>query len=357
MHDGIRLRIHRNRVFEDTFYALRARKAEEMRGRLSVQFVNEEGIDAGGVSREWYTILAREMFNPNYCLFLPTADGAFQPNKDSKINKEHLEYFRVIGLVIGKALYDGQLLDAHFTRSFYKHILRIPVTYHDIEAIDPQYYKSLNFLLSGDITDMFDLNFTIQQEEFGAMSVTELKPGGRNIPVTNENKEEYVKLIAELKLTSGIRDQIDSFLSGFHELIRPEWIAMFTPSELELLISGLPEIDMEDLRKNTEYRGYTSDSATIQWFWQVVHEFSQEEKALFLQFVTGTSKVPLDGFKALQGMHGPTKFQIHKAYQRKLPTAHTCFNQLDLPEYTDIDEMKKYLLLAIHEGSEGFGFG
>ena len=179
IYDGIRIRVRRSHVFEDSFYHLRARKVEELRGRLTVQFVNEEGIDAGGVSREWYTILAREMFNPNYCLFIPTADSAFQPNKDSAINQEHLSYFKFIGRVIGKALYDGQLLDAHFTRSFYKHILKAPIVYHDIEAIDPQYYRSLKIMLESDVTEMFDLNFTIQQEEFGSMKAVELKPGGK----------------------------------------------------------------------------------------------------------------------------------------------------------------------------------
>ena len=108
-----------------------------------------------------------------------------------------------------------------------------------------------------------------------------------------------MRLITELKLTAAIRPQIDSFLEGFHEMIRPELVSIFTPSELELLISGLPEIDVEDLRKNTEYRGYTVDSPCIQWFWQVVGEFTQEERALLLQFVTGTSKVPLEGFKVI----------------------------------------------------------
>jgi len=226
-----------------------------------------------------------------------------------------------------------------------------------MEAIDPDYYKNLKWILDNDVTEL-DLTFSIQQEEFGTMKAVDLKPGGRNIPVTNENKEEYVRLVTEMKMTTAIKPQINSFLEGFSELIKPSLIFIFTPSELELLISGLPDIDIEDLRKNTEYRGYTVDSPIIHWFWTIVSEFAEEEKALLLQFVTGTSKVPLDGFKALVGMSGPQKFQIYKAHDTtRLPTAHTCFNQLDLPEYTSLEELRKYLMLAVREGSEGFGFG
>jgi E3 ubiquitin-protein ligase HUWE1 len=124
------------------------------------------------------------------------------------------------------------------------------------------------------------------------------------------------------------------------------------------LISGLPEVDVDDLRANTEYTGYTAASPVVQWFWELVREMDKQDLALLVQFVTGTSKVPLDGFKALQGVHGPQKFQIHKAYgpTDRLPSAHTCFNQLDLLEYESKEQLKERLLKAIHEGSEGFGF-
>jgi E3 ubiquitin-protein ligase HUWE1 len=114
---GVHLQIRRNQVFEDSFHQLRVRTAEELRGRLQVNFYGEEGVDAGGLSREWYVILAREIFNPNYALFTAAADGAtFQPNPLSIINSNHLDYFKFVGRLIGKAICDGQLLDAHFTR-------------------------------------------------------------------------------------------------------------------------------------------------------------------------------------------------------------------------------------------------
>jgi len=138
--------------------------------------------------------------------------------------------------------------------------------------------------------------------------------------------------------------------------VPPELISIFDASELELLISGLPDIDLDDLRANTEYHGYKSTDPVISWMWSVLRSFNKEEKALFLQFVTGTSKVPLEGFAALQGSEGVRKFNIHKAFgAHLLPTAHTCFNQLDLPEYASEEELRERLLIAIKEGSVGFG--
>ncbi|PPR94337.1 hypothetical protein GOBAR_AA26326 [Gossypium barbadense] len=158
----------------------------------------------------------------------------------------------------------------------------------------------------------------------------ELIPGGRNIKVTEENKHQYVDLIAEHRLTTAIRPQINAFLEGFNELIPRELISIFNDKELELLISGLPEIDMDDMRANTEYSGFSAASPVIQWFWDVVQGFSKEDKARLLQFVTGTSKVPLEGFSALQGISGSQKFQIHKAYGSPdhLPSAHTKHRKL-----------------------------
>ncbi|GAB2292986.1 hypothetical protein Dimus_027209 [Dionaea muscipula] len=366
-HSPLRISVRRAYILEDSYNQLRMRSSNELKGRLTVQFQGEEGIDAGGLTREWYQLLSRVIFDKGALLFTTVGnDSTFQPNPNSVYQTEHLSYFKFVGRVVGKALFDGQLLDVHFTRSFYKHILGVKVTYHDIEAIDPGYYKNLKWMLENDISDVLDLTFSIDADEeklilYERTQVTdyELKPGGRNIKVTEENKGEYVDLVAEHRLTTAIRPQINAFLEGFNELISGELITIFNDKELELLISGLPEIDLDDMRTNTDYSGYSPASPVIQWFWEVVQGFSKEDKARLLQFVTGTSKVPLEGFSALQGISGSQKFQIHKAYgsPNRLPSAHTCFNQLDLPEYPSKQCLEERLLLAIHEGSEGFGFG
>ncbi|CAH9121740.1 unnamed protein product [Cuscuta epithymum] len=366
-HNPLRISVRRAYILEDSYNQLRMRSTQELKGRLTVHFQGEEGIDAGGLTREWYQLLSRVIFDKGALLFTTVGnESTFQPNPNSVYQTEHLSYFKFVGRVVGKALFDGQLLDVHFTRSFYKHILGSKVTYHDIEAIDPDYFKNLKWLLENDISDILDLTFSIDADEeklilYERNEVTdyELIPGGRNIRVTEENKHQYVDLVAEHRLTTAIRPQITAFMEGFSELISRDLISIFNDKEFELLISGLPDIDLDDMRANTEYSGYSAASPVIQWFWEVVQSFSKEDKARLLQFVTGTSKVPLEGFSALQGISGSQKFQIHKAYgsANHLPSAHTCFNQLDLPEYPSKQHLEERLLLAIHEANEGFGFG
>jgi E3 ubiquitin-protein ligase HUWE1 len=366
-HSPVRISVRRAYILEDSYNQLRMRSPQDLKGRLTVHFQGEEGIDAGGLTREWYQLLSRVIFDKGALLFTTVGnDLTFQPNPNSVYQTEHLSYFKFVGRVVGKALFDAQLLDVHFTRSFYKHILGAKVTYHDIEAIDPAYYRNLKWMLENDISDVLDLTFSMDADEeklilYEKAEVTdcELIPGGRTIRVTEENKHEYVDRVAEHRLTTAIRPQINAFMEGFNELIPRELISIFNDKEFELLISGLPDIDLDDLKANTEYSGYSIASPVIQWFWEIVQGFSKEDKARFLQFVTGTSKVPLEGFSALQGISGPQRFQIHKAYgsTNHLPSAHTCFNQLDLPEYTSKDQLQERLLLAIHEANEGFGFG
>ncbi|ERN14346.1 E3 ubiquitin-protein ligase UPL2 isoform X1 [Amborella trichopoda] len=366
-HSPLRISVRRAYILEDSYNQLRMRSTQDLKGRLTVHFQGEEGIDAGGLTREWYQLLSRVIFDKGALLFTTVGnESTFQPNPNSVFQTEHLSYFKFVGRVVAKALFDGQLLDVHFTRSFYKHILGAKVTYHDIEAIDPDFFKNLKWMLENDTSDILDLTFSVDADEeklilYERTEVTdyELIPGGRNVRVTEENKHEYVDLVAEHKLTTAIRPQINAFMEGFNELIPRELISIFHDKELELLISGLPDIDLDDLRANTEYSGYSAASPVIQWFWEVVNGFSKEDKARLLQFVTGTSKVPLEGFRALQGISGSQRFQIHKAYGSPdhLPSAHTCFNQLDLPEYPTKQQLQERLLLAIHEGNEGFGFG
>ena len=328
-------------------------------GRLSIKFHDEEGLDAGGVTREWFSVLSRQMFDPNYALFKISAVDkiTYQPNRTSYINPDHLQYFAFVGRIIGKAIYDNRLLDCYFTRSFYKHILGIPVDFQDLEAVDPEFYKSLVWILNNDITDVIEASFSVEVDEFGSHKIIDLIPDGRMVPVTEANKREYVKLVTEGKLTKAIKPQIDAFLKGFHEVIPEVLISIFNEQELELLISGMPDIDVDDWRNNTEYSGYTVSSPSIHWFWRAVRSFDQEYRAKLLQFVTGTSKVPLDGFASLQGSSGVQRFQIHRDYgpNTRLPSAHTCFNQLDLPEYQSYEQLRDMLIKAINECGTGFG--
>lgn len=361
VYDNISLKVRRHEVFMDSFHQLKNKTPAEMHGKLRVTMIGEEGLDAGGVSREWYGLLSREMFNLDYALFKLSANGvSFQPNPNSSINNEHIQFFKFVGRIIGKALCDGHPLDVYFTRSFYKHILGQEVTYQDMEDLDVDFYKSLKFLMdiNLDDSDLHEYYFAYEEEEFGILKIKDLVPDGRTKRVNESNKMDYIKFLCAAKMTKNIQAQIEAFKVGFNEMVPANIVAIFDSKELELLISGLPTVDLEDLKVNTEYHNYTQDTQVILWFWEVMNEFSREERAEFIQFVTGSSKVPIDGFKALPGIGGFQKFQIHKCFAStdRLPTAHTCMNQLDLPEYVTKEQLKHLLKMAITEGKEGFGF-
>nr|XP_026689880.1 E3 ubiquitin-protein ligase HUWE1-like [Ciona intestinalis] len=358
--DDVAIRVQRDHLFEDSFRELHRRTPAELRSRLYVVFDGEDGQDAGGVLREWYLVISREIFNPMYALFRtsPGDHGTYTINPLSYINPNHLSYFKFVGRIVAKAIYDNKLLECYFTRSFYKHILGKPVKYTDMEADDYEFSQGLRYLLEHDITSLgTELFFSVEIEEFGKTEVRDLKENGRNLPVSEKNKREYAHLVCQEKMTGAIKKQLAAFLEGFYEIIPKRLISIFDEQELELLISGLPNVDIDDLRQNTEYHKYQPNSPQIQWFWRALRSFDQAERAKFLQFVTGTSKVPLQGFSTLEGMTGVQKFQIHRDDRStaRLPCAHTCFNQLDLPAYENYDKLRERLLLAITECTEGFG--
>ncbi len=356
----LKLNVRRESIFLDSYKSMFFKTPDEIKyAKLDINFRGEAGVDAGGVTREWFQVLSRQMFNPDYALFTPVASDktTFHPNRTSWANPEHLSFFKFIGRIIGKAIYDGKFLDCHFSRAVYKRILGKSVSLKDMETLDLEYYKSLLWMLENDITDIITETFSVETDDYGEVKIKDLIPNGRNIPVTEENKQEYVRLVTEYRLQSSVMEQMDHFLSGFHDIIPKDLIAIFDEQELELLISGLPDIDVDDWRNNSEYNNYSPASPQIQWFWRAVKSFDTEERAKLLQFATGTSKVPLNGFKELGGVNGISKFSIHRDYGSKdrLPSSHTCFNQIDLPEYDTYETLRGSLLLAITEGHIGFG--
>lgn len=213
----LQLSVRREQVFHDSFKALYFQTADQMKfGKLSIRFHGEEGVDAGGVTREWFQVLSRQMFDPGYALFIPVSSDrtTFHPNQLSSVNEEHLMFFKFIGRIIGKALYEGRVLDCHFSRAVYKRILGKAVSLKDMESLDPDYYKSLVWMLENDITDIITETFSVDNDKFGVLETIEFIPDGGNIPVTEENKHEYVRLMVEWKLTGSVKEQLDEFLKG-----------------------------------------------------------------------------------------------------------------------------------------------
>ena len=208
-------------------------------------FEGEAGIDASGLTREFWLELSRAMFNPDYSLFNLTSNGAtYYANSQSYINPDHTNFFKFVGRMVGKAIFDGCLLECYFARSLYKMMIGEELSFEDLADMDNDCFKNLKWFLDEENgIDHLGQYFCITRDYFGRYEEIELKEGGTNILVTNENKTEYVEKFTFFKMYRNVKEQIDAFLSGFHDMIPKDLISIFNAKELELLISGLPNFD------------------------------------------------------------------------------------------------------------------
>uniref|UniRef100_A0A5F9D3Q8 HECT-type E3 ubiquitin transferase n=1 Tax=Oryctolagus cuniculus TaxID=9986 RepID=A0A5F9D3Q8_RABIT len=352
----IKLIIRRDHLLEGTFNQVMAYSRKELqRNKLYVTFVGEEGLDYSGPSREFFFLLSQELFNPYYGLFEYSANDTYtvQISPMSAFVENHLEWFRFSGRILGLALIHQYLLDAFFTRPFYKALLRLPCDLSDLEYLDEEFHQSLQWMKDNNITDILDLTFTVNEEVFGQVTERELKSGGANTQVTEKNKKEYIERMVKWRVERGVVQQTEALVRGFYEVVDSRLVSVFDARELELVIAGTAEIDLNDWRNNTEYRGgYHDGHLVIRWFWAAVERFNNEQRLRLLQFVTGTSSVPYEGFAALRGSNGLRRFCIEKWGKiTSLPRAHTCFNRLDLPPYPSYSMLYEKLLTAVEETS------
>ncbi|XP_029077603.1 E3 ubiquitin-protein ligase SMURF1 isoform X4 [Monodon monoceros] len=351
-----RIEVSREEIFEESYRQIMKMRPKDLKKRLMVKFRGEEGLDYGGVAREWLYLLCHEMLNPYYGLFQYSTDNIYmlQINPDSSINPDHLSYFHFVGRIMGLAVFHGHYINGGFTVPFYKQLLGKPIQLPDLESVDPELHKSLVWILENDITPVLDHTFCVEHNAFGRILQHELKPNGRNVPVTEENKKEYVRLYVNWRFMRGIEAQFLALQKGFNELIPQHLLKPFDQKELELIIGGLDKIDLDDWKSNTRLKHCGADSNVVRWFWQAVETFDEERRARLLQFVTGSTRVPLQGFKALQGSTGaagPRLFTIHliDANTDNLPKAHTCFNRIDIPPYESYEKLYEKLLTAVEE--------
>ncbi|XP_029906956.1 E3 ubiquitin-protein ligase Itchy [Myripristis murdjan] len=358
MPQHIKITVTRKTLFEDSFQQIMSFHPQDLRRRLWIIFPGEEGLDYGGVAREWFFLLSHEVLNPMYCLFEYAGKDNYclQINPASYINPDHLKYFKFIGRFIAMALFHGKFIDTGFSLPFYKRILNKPLALKDLESIDPEFYNSLIWIKDNNIEECgLEMFFSVDKEILGEVTTHELKPDGGNIQVTEENKEEYIRLVAEWRLSRGVEEQTQAFFEGFNEVLPQQYLQYFDAKELEVMLCGMQEIDLVDWQRNTIYRHYARSSKQILWFWQFVKEMDNEKRMRLLQFVTGTCRLPMGGFADLMGSNGPQKFCIEKVGKENwLPRSHTCFNRLDLPPYKSYEQLKEKLMFAIEE-TEGFG--
>ncbi|XP_039127300.1 E3 ubiquitin-protein ligase UPL6-like [Dioscorea cayenensis subsp. rotundata] len=363
LHPGLgrsRFKIRRDRILEDAFSQLSALSEEDLRGLIRVSFVNElgveeAGIDGGGIFKDFMENITHVAFDVQYGLFKETSDHQLYPNPGSGlIHEQHLQFFHFLGSLLGKAMYEGILVDLPFAMFFLSKLKQKYNYLNDLPSLDPELYRHLLFLkhYQGDISEL-ELYFVVVNNEYGEQTEEDLLPGGKDTRVTNENVITYIHLIANHRLNYQIRHQSLHFLRGFQQLIQKEWIEMFSEHEIQLLISGsLESLDVDDLRSNAHYSGgYHLDHRVIVMFWEVLKSFSLEHQKKFLKFVTGCSRGPLLGFKYLE-----PKFCIQRAAPLnateddldRLPTSATCMNLLKLPPYRSKEQMQSKLLYAIN---------
>ncbi|KAL0084134.1 hypothetical protein F4703DRAFT_1859369 [Phycomyces blakesleeanus] len=355
--------VRRNFVLEDGLRGLSNLSPTAWKGTIRVSFVNElgieeAGIDQGGPFKDFISLLVAEVFKPSCELFAATPKtNLFYPAASSHIiGASHVAYFELIGKIIGKAVYEGILIDAQFASFLLSKLLGRNVFLEELRELDEDIWRNLTFVKHQDNIEDLGLTFATDEQINGKVVTHELKFLGSQTAVTDSNKVEYVYLMADYKLNQQAKEQTKAFINGFRSVIFDGWIKVFSPPELQRVISGEDtDFDVHDLRRHTDYQnGYFDQHPVIKLMWQIVDGLTSQEKRAFLKFVTGCPKPPLGGFDYLQPpftirMVSPDKDQqsmeglgIVKSFFKinglqnkggRLPTSSTCFNLLKLPAF------------------------
>ncbi|KAI8083324.1 uncharacterized protein B0P05DRAFT_610573 [Gilbertella persicaria] len=345
--------VRRDHMFEDGYESLSGLGINELKGKVAISFVDEfgleeAGIDGGGVFKEFLTGLSKEAFNVNYGLFVATQDQLLYPNPSlSATQAQQLDYFRFLGLIIGKAVYEGILLDVAFAEFFLKKCLGKVNYLDDIVSLDPELYKGLIAVkhYDGNVEDL-SLDFTSTHMENGKSITIELIPNGSQVPVTNTNRIQYIYSMANYKLNVQIAKQCRAFFRGLSTMIDIKWLRMFNQQELQIMLGGASvPIDLADLRAHTVLAGFMDHDATVKNFWRALESFDNPLRMKFVKFVTSCSRPPLLGFKELV-----PQFCLRNAGldNDRLPTSSTCVNLLKLPNYSNYEILRQKLLYAIN---------
>ena len=343
------INIRRKNLIEDALNEL-SRTEIKLQNPIKVRFIGEQGVDEGGVRKEFFLLFIRQIFDPNY--------GMFNYNSKTRLYWfNHYTFepkikYELIGIIFGLAIYNNIILDVKFPITVYRKLLGLKPTLEDMKECDPELYKNLKFLKEtkdDNLKEELDSDFTIVDDKFGEKVVINLKENGDKIQVDKSNKDEYVELYLNWYFNTSIQEVFTSFERGFYRVFSRDLSKILSPEELELIICGNQILDFHELKRVCKYEEYTKDSETIKYFWEILLEFNEEEKKKFLSFVTGCDRAPIDGLGSL-----PITISNGGTDIEQLPSAHTCFNNLILPNYKNKEKLKKNLLIAINY-SEGFG--
>ncbi|CAH1783947.1 unnamed protein product [Owenia fusiformis] len=358
----LNLTVRRSNLVSDSLNEI-AKKQHDLKKKLKVTFTGEPGLDMGGLTKEWFLLLIRQIFQPEYGMFI--YDNKAKVHWFSSAVCENYQEFNLVGVLMGLAVYNSIILDIRFPPVCYKKLLSpavvpyndptakvgvAPATLDDLRDINPDLAHGLQELLDyeGDVENDLCLTFQVSTSEFGSQRTHCLKPGGENYPVTNKNKKEYVQLYVDWILNKVMYSQFQAFYHGFHSVCASNALIMLRPEEVEMLVCGSPNLDMSQLKKVTVHDCYSAKDPTIKNFWEVVMGMSKDLQKRLLLFTTGSDRIPIGGMSEMQ-------FKITRVENTDmLPMAHTCFNQLVLPAYKSRKTLKQKLIIAI-QNAEGFG--
>lgn len=345
----IELNVSRENMVEDTIRELSHYTQYDYKKPLKVKFIGEEAEDAGGVKKEFFMLLIKEILDPKFGMFVNYEETNMIWFNDSSF--EDVTMYYLIGLMCGLAIYNFTIIDLPFPLALYKKLLNEPVTFQDLKDLDPITVKSFEELLAynkPDLDEVFNLTFEITKEVYGEIQTIPLKTDGSNITVNQKNKHEFVDLYVDMVLNRRVEKQFNVFKDAFLKVCGGRVLRLFHSQELMAVVVGNQDYDWIEWENNAEYKnGYTKDDETIKMFWEVFHEFDVDHKKKFLLFLTGSDRVPIMGMKAIKIYIQPT---IDDNF---LPVAHTCFNLLDLPRYQSKGKLKYKLTQAIHQ-TQGF---
>jgi len=366
----IRLQVHRNRVLEDILRQI-GNNWSLFRKPMSVTFINDQGpeagIDVGGLTKELLTMAMSLICDPQRGVFASTSENSsLFPSPLSEVSDECQILLELAGAIVGKAMYEGFLLNFPLSPFFIAKLQgRVP-NIDDLQQLDPQIYHSLQSIkqLDADTVKGLCLFFTVEMELLGELVEEELVPGGRDVPVTGENKIRYIHLLSDWHLRKRMVASSGAFAKGLQGVIALQWLQIFSPTEINRLLGGGPMglIDVIDMKRHTVYKGgYTSRSRSVKLFWSVMEKLDDTAIRSVLRFMTGTEAAPLGGFEhlnpplAIQMVDSDVGF--FKSYLKgssrrdRLPTASTCFNTLRLPPYQRETILREKLLYAVNSNS------
>ncbi|GAB9468591.1 Hect e3 ubiquitin ligase [Globisporangium polare] len=369
-----RVNVRREHILQDSVLALGGYLTpRQLKEHINITFIGEPALDAGGVLREWFGIVCKELFSAELGLFCTTHAENMSywinatPNKPLVDDEDYLKYYTFAGRLFGKAILEGLVFETNMALPLIKHFLGVPITFSDLEFLDEELYRSAVWIRDNDNVDSICVTFSVQNTDG---EVVDLKPNGSEIDVTDENKMEYLALMLRYRMLGSVSDQLAAMLTGLYEIIPKSMLSVFDYQELDFFLSGLPVLNVKDWQLHTHVLHFNNDNIpvleqeilVVEWFWEAVAAFSDEERARLLQFATGSARVPVEGFKALTSASG----YVHQFSLQLMPVgipplgmcprAHTCFNRIDLPIYKTKEDLVTYLTLVIQMEITGFGF-